>query len=265
MNHAVTRASAAKARHSAPAWRAFGQPGDLDLDMRAADRAELVTRLLARCRMDSSETEAELWDWSLSARLGALAGIVALTQGHDSLSAYPRCAGCGETYEVDLSLKSLSGLGETARATPRIELSLGANRHALLRRPTGADQRRWRAEGTPAPSILKQLLVEGAISVEPDGRTGDILALVAEAMQEADPLAAFSIHCTCPACAREADTALDIEGLLLDTLAGLARSLTEQVHRLASRYGWRESDILALPAHRRAAYLECIEREAGWP
>jgi hypothetical protein len=225
MNHAATRASAAQARHSTARWRAFGQPGDLDLDLRAADRPELVTRLLARCRMDSSETETEIWDWSLSARLGALAGIVALTLGHDTLSARPRCAGCGESYEVDLSLKSLVGLGDAARATPRIDLALGANRHAVLRRPTGADQRRWRAEATPAQSILRQLLVEGALSAEPDDQAGDILARVAEAMQEADPLAAFSIHCACPSCAREADTALDLEGLLLDTLARQARKI----------------------------------------
>lgn len=265
MNHAATRASATGTCPATPRWRVFGQPGDLDMDLRAGDRAERVTCLLARCRVDTGESEAEIWNWSLSARLGALSEVVALTLDHDALSLQPRCAGCGETYEVDLSLTSLSALGEAARTTPRIELALSATRHATLRRPTGADQRRWRAEATPSEAILKQLMVEGALGSDLDDGMSDILTRVAEAMQEADPLAAFAIHCVCPFCARDDNTPVDLEGLLLDALARQASLLTRQVHQLASRYGWREADILALPAHRRAAYLDCIEREAGWP
>jgi len=264
MNHAATRSPVAEAGHARPRWRAFGQPGDLDLDMGTGDRPERVTRLLARCRTDAVESEADSWDWSLSARLGALAEVVALTLGHDSVSVQPRCTGCGKTYEVDLSLRALSALGDAARAMPHIELALGTTRRAILRRPTGADQRRWRAEATPAEAILRQLLVKGALGADLDGQSTDGLARIAEAMQEADPLAAFAIHCVCPFCALEADSPVDIEGLLLDALARQVHVLTRQVHQLASRYGWREADILALPAHRRAAYLDCIEHEAGW-
>ena len=37
--------------------------------------------------------------------------------------------------------------------------------------------------------------------------------------------------------------------------------LLEEVHLLASRYGWHEKTILALPASRRTAYAELIFEE----
>ena len=37
-----------------------------------------------------------------------------------------------------------------------------------------------------------------------------------------------------------------------------ARRLLGEVHRLARAYGWREHDVLALGAARRAAYLELV-------
>jgi len=44
-------------------------------------------------------------------------------------------------------------------------------------------------------------------------------------------------------------------------------AITAQVHALATRYGWKEADILRLPLHRRNAYIELINedirRESG--
>jgi hypothetical protein len=37
-----------------------------------------------------------------------------------------------------------------------------------------------------------------------------------------------------------------------------ARRLLQEVHALASAYGWRESEILMLSAARRRAYLEMV-------
>jgi hypothetical protein len=37
--------------------------------------------------------------------------------------------------------------------------------------------------------------------------------------------------------------------------------MLHDVHRLASRYHWSEDQILRLPLHRRAAYLDLFEAE----
>ena len=52
-----------------------------------------------------------------------------------------------------------------------------------------------------------------------------------------------------------ARSALDVPGLVWDEVDAVARRLVDEVHALASAYGWAERDILAMGAARRAAYL----------
>ena len=51
---------------------------------------------------------------------------------------------------------------------------------------------------------------------------------------------------------------LDVPGLFWIELRSLARRLLSDVHELASRYGWSESEILGLSARRRRAYIERV-------
>lgn len=249
----------------AATWRAFGQPGDMDLDFRTRDRSALVSRLLAACRQGADMTEAEdlAWGLSLGARIGALAEILARTQEADTLPVDLACRHCRQAFEV---LLSLAGIGEMGREAmdARVDIQLDSGERLALRRPTGADQRRWLADpALDEAALLTDLLLEGA--EELSGLQAELLPRVAEAMAEVDLLPAFSVRTACPHCGQEDDLPLDLEGLLLTHLAGQARRLTREVHRLASRYGWREADILAMPAHRRSAYLNLLDQEAGWP
>lgn len=83
-------------------------------------------------------------------------------------------------------------------------------------------------------------------------------------MQTADLLTAFQVACVCPHRGHADDLALDLEGALLARLQRQAQLLTLDVHRLASRYGWTEPQILEMPPHRRGAYLRLLEQEAVW-
>ena len=119
-----------------------------------------------------------------------------------------------------------------------------------------------------APPLAEALrtaaeVIAGVLS----GRAADsaLAARVGAVMEQEDLLAAFSIQFACPHCGAGGDLPLDLEGLLLNALEAISQSLVDQVHRLASRYGWRETDILAMPAHRRQAYLGLLDQEAGWP
>ena len=57
------------------------------------------------------------------------------------------------------------------------------------------------------------------------------------------------------------EVAVDLEALALRRLYARQDALLATVHRLASRYGWTESEVLAVPARRRARYLALIEEE----
>ena len=76
-----------------------------------------------------------------------------------------------------------------------------------------------------------------------------------------DPLVDFTVSCCCPACGAPNEVAVDLEALALTSLLGRQRALLQEVHRFASRYGWTESEVLALPPARRARYLAFFEDE----
>lgn len=81
---------------------------------------------------------------------------------------------------------------------------------------------------------------------------------IAHCQHEWDPAAEILFHLSCPACRKAWESSLDPGAYLWLELAAQARTLQAQVHTIASTYGWRESEILALSPERRAAYVALI-------
>ena len=77
-------------------------------------------------------------------------------------------------------------------------------------------------------------------------------------MEALDPAADIRLGMRCSDCGHAWDAVLDVGNCFWDELGIRARQLLESVHRLASAYGWREAEILALSPARRAAYLNMI-------
>jgi hypothetical protein len=255
----------------APRYRGFGEPADLAVDFGEPVLATLVTRLRAACRADgpaeSDAREAEARALTLSGRIAALCAVVARTPGAAPVELELRCPapGCGEPLEVELPLDALVELGEAAEHEPVLELEGGNGATLRVRRPTGEDQRRWRARAFASAeeatrAVLVSLLVDGGASTAPDGA---LVERVGAAMEERDPLPDFHLTSHCPACGAESDHPLELEPLLAARLERRQRGMLREVHRLASRYGWTEREVMALPEHRRRAYLEMIDSEAS--
>jgi hypothetical protein len=85
-----------------------------------------------------------------------------------------------------------------------------------------------------------------------------VLAALAAALVEHDPQAEIEFALSCHGCGTRWSAALDVAAFLWTELSALARRLLREVHALAAAYGWREADILAMSAPRRAAYLEMV-------
>jgi hypothetical protein len=81
-------------------------------------------------------------------------------------------------------------------------------------------------------------------------------------LAERDPLVALSLSCPCPACGAGNEISIDLEAVALARLERRRSCLLHEIHALASRYGWTEAEILALPPARRAHYLALIEGES---
>jgi hypothetical protein len=63
---------------------------------------------------------------------------------------------------------------------------------------------------------------------------------------------------SCPACQHEWLAMFDILSFFWTEIEAWAYRTLRQVHTLASAYGWREADVLAISAWRRQRYLEMV-------
>lgn len=243
------------ARAASPTPRAFGRAEDLEFDFalaQGAARADLVTALLEAC---GGEGDADHW-WAqpLGARIAALLAVLRRSQGGDSLDLRLRCAdpGCNEVFEIALPYVALQAPPPRA-----VACVLPGARQVQMRPATGDDLRRWRAAGAASGEAALQMMID---SLRLSGEAGvDDGPALAEAIATMDPLVDFSVSCHCPACGSEDEHAVDLESQALSRLALLQRALLRQVHIFASRYGWSESEVLAVAPARRARYLDLIE------
>ncbi len=83
---------------------------------------------------------------------------------------------------------------------------------------------------------------------------------LSERMSELDPQGDVQLALTCPQCSHQWHAPLDIVSFIWSEIHALGRAAAARRSCLASRYGWREADILALSPWRRQAYLELIEQ-----
>jgi hypothetical protein len=88
----------------------------------------------------------------------------------------------------------------------------------------------------------------------------NVVGSLSEGMSELDPQGDVQLALTCPQCSHQWHAPLDIVSFVWSEIHAWAMRLLRDVHVLASSYGWREADILALSPWRRQAYLELIEQ-----
>jgi hypothetical protein len=81
---------------------------------------------------------------------------------------------------------------------------------------------------------------------------------VSERLSEMDPLGAVSLSTSCPGCGHAWEAPFDIAAFLWTEIHAWGCRLLRDIHALASAYGWRERDILAVSPLRRQAYLDMI-------
>lgn len=166
-----------------------------------------------------------------------------------AISAVASCPSCGELLEVELAAADLRGdaaYGDllelaTERGPVRFRLPTAGDLVAVAEAADVEEGRR----------ILLERCVNGELAPEHEE------AVVAR-MAEADPGAWMELALECPGCGHAWTAPFDIVSFLWTELDSCARRLVADVHTLASAYGWREADVLALTPARRDAYLELV-------
>jgi len=167
----------------------------------------------------------------------------------DRLEIWADCSACGERMSLDLGADDLPPAPAVAS-----EIEVGGHR---FRRPTSRDLAAL-AGASDAAAAARQLCRACAAAPEalPEGEAlAALLPQVEAALDDADPWADLTLVADCPACGHRDAIALDVPGILWDEIAATAHRLLDEVHTLASAYGWPEREILGMSGARRAAYM----------
>lgn len=167
---------------------------------------------------------------------------------------------CGERVELDIPIAAY--LAPVRPVRPRdvmpVEGRPGWFRlgDAAFRLPTAGDQ-----EATQDRQGGARLLAQSCI--EPSGLHPPLRGRIERAMAAMAPEVSRPVAGHCPACGSAVQAGLHLPSLVVAELRRAAAWVIDDVHLLASAYGWTETIILALPGHRRQDYARRIRRLAA--
>lgn len=224
-------------------FRAFGSvPSDINLDFMTSAKIQVSLDLLSRCSKDPKVLTLLLQS-SGSERILALWNLVWSSGPQERVVDIPlQCQepGCKEAMALTLTEEELCEVVKSASVSSEgLPVPSSQDMLDLLQQP---------------PQEWIEKFIEGTQSLDQAG----------ELLQQRDPLVALNCATQCPACGRQQNFSLDLEGMALRYLQGIQRELLKTVHQLAERYHWSEDQILALPVWRRNHYLQLLQRESRW-
>ncbi len=202
---------------------------------------------------------------SIGERNTCLLGLREETFG-SRLEGLATCPACGERVELSLDAAKLR---EGAPAALTVRSGEGthtvnvAGYDVTFRLPEVGDLEALRTDDV---EVGRQWLLRRCVlSACRDGKAepledlpAEVLAGVAERMDAVDPQANVELILACPSCDHEWQALFDIAPFLCGEIRAWAHRLLRDVHTLASAYGWREADILAMSRWRRDAYLDMV-------
>lgn len=179
------------------------------------------------------------------------------------LTSIATCDACGESLELSFDCSDISADEETR---PPSELSIEREGfEARFRLPTSGDLVAVARCSVDADAARRSLLERCVTGASREGSEVSLAALpdsIVEAvearMADADPQADVRLALDCPACGHKFLAAFDVVAYFWSEINAWAYRLLGEVHSLASAYGWREEDILAMSPWRRHVYLEMV-------
>ncbi len=171
-----------------------------------------------------------------------------------------RCESCDEPFDfsVDLADLPITDAGETYPETT-LQISGKTIRVSV---PTIADQRAAAAaseESEVAEELFWRCVCDEQGALKGRRASAKVLAKIEEALSKMAPAVPFSAEAKCPNC--DATNLVPIN--VVQWLWSLADSPIDDVHTIASTYGWSEADILALARSRRKSYIARINKDGG--
>jgi hypothetical protein len=174
------------------------------------------------------------------------------------------CLQCGERLEITFKVDDVN-LGKDLDLVGSFDLSM-CGYEVRFRLPTSLDL--IAISDQQDIDRAKEILIERCVFRVNQGgqeRTSrrlpdQVLDAVIQKMADIDLQGDVRLALTCPGCGRQRDVAFDIVSFFWKEIDAWAKHLLEEVHVLASAYGWSEAEILALSSQHRQLYLNMVNR-----
>lgn len=172
------------------------------------------------------------------------------------------CPNCGESLELSFDAADIQ-LAPEIRPEEELRVSIDGY-EVRFRLPNSRDLVAIAGEADSATT--RHLLLECCLlAVVHDDKAQPVNQLpahieqaVVERMAHHDSQADIQLALTCPACQHQWQARFDVLSFFWAELDAWACRILYEVHILASAYGWREADILALSPRRRRIYLDMV-------
>lgn len=181
-----------------------------------------------------------------------------------TLEGLATCAQCQAVLELAFTVDDVRGAASN-RSPAEPALSVQADGYDLRIRLPNSRDLEVAAAANSLPEARRRLFERCVLDARRDGavcRADDVpeeIVQMAEArMAEADPQGDLQLSIACPHCGHRWQAGFDIVSFFWSEIHAWAFRLLQDVHVLASAYGWREAEILALSPRRRQAYLELV-------
>jgi len=177
-------------------------------------------------------------------------------------SGLANCPACGERLEINFTASDIR-VSPGAQPPEQFTLEL-AGCAVHFRLPNSLDLANLTTDAELAANrqrLLERCVLSskcGQQEILPSELPEEVVCAMAQIMDRADPQAVMQLVMTCPQCRHDWRAALDFASFFWSEIHAWAVRLLREVHMLASAYGWREADILALSPWRRQAYLEML-------
>lgn len=210
------------------------------------------------CAARAATSFEELAACSVGERDRLLLTLREWTFGPD-LNAVLSCRHCHEKLELNFRAADVF-----ANYEPAAEVKLGVKSYDLrLRAVTSADL--LEVLNAPFPSARAVLFSRCIVSAQKADESlaieelpDEVIEAGLERLAAADPQADIQIAVECPRCGERQNTPFDVVEFFWSEIEAWAVRILREVHTLASAYGWREADILALSPARRQTYLGMV-------
>jgi hypothetical protein len=241
--------------------RALSTSELLEVWERGESEPPFCRALLLLCASCPEQSPDELAKISIGSRDARLLTLREWTFG-PKLTGVTACPACGERLEIKVNVDDVR---TTTPEATRDEFNLELDEYRVdFRLPSTVDLREANSSGNREgmrTAVIKRCILKAHRhdeEVATDLLPVPVVEALVARMAELDPQADTQLALTCPGCGHRSDALFDIASFFWGEIQAWAVRILREVHILASAYGWREADILAMSPLRRQSYLSMV-------